>query len=328
MTEVTSVSLSTREQVLRAIRAGERFAVVTHENLDGDALGSLVAMQALLRALGKDAVIVIAPEEFPLPPEYRFFALDGLCTQAPDDLDGRTTIFLDCGNLDRNPLAAMREAEPLINIDHHHDNTRFGTINHVVEEASCTAEIVWDLIHGLGVAISPTVAEALYVGLVTDTGRFSYESTTPRAHLMAAELIGTGVDVGRLYRQIYEGIPFAKLELLGRALTAARRYDDDMMTVAVLTGDDFAATGADDSYAEGIVDYLRAVRDTKLAALIRQVCAGGRAGAHKVSLRASDDHVDVSAIARMFGGGGHRRAAGFTSDLPISELIDAIRAQI
>jgi phosphoesterase RecJ-like protein len=328
MTGAPSLAIGTREQVLRAIRAGERFAVVTHENLDGDALGSLIAMQALLRALGKDAVIVIAAEEFPLPPEYSFFALDGLCTQAPDDLDARTTIFLDCGNLDRNPLAAMREAEPLINIDHHHDNTRFGTINHVVEEASCTAEIVWDLIGALGVEISPTTAEALYVGLVTDTGRFSYESTTPRAHVMAAELIGAGVDVGRLYREIYEDTPLAKLELLGRALASARRFEDERMMVAVLTGEDFAATGADDSYAEGIVDYLRAVKDTKVAALIREVCAGGRAGARKVSLRASDDDVDVSAIARAFGGGGHRRAAGFTSDLPTAELIDAIRALI
>ena len=328
MTEAAAVAVSTREQVLRALRTGERFAVVTHENLDGDALGSLVAMQALLRALGKDAVVVIAPEEFPLPPEYGFFALDGLCTQAPDDLDRRTAIFLDCGNLDRNPLAAMREAEPLINIDHHHDNTRFGTVNHVVEEASCTAEIVWDLMRGLGVEISPTIAEALYVGLVTDTGRFSYESTTPRAHVMAAELIGAGVDVGRIYRQIYEDTPFAKLELLGRALTSTRRFEDERLMVAVLTGEDFAATGADDSFAEGVVDYLRAVKDTKVAALIHEVCAGGRAGAQKVSLRASDDDVDVSAIARAFGGGGHRRAAGFTSDLPAGELIDAIRAQV
>jgi phosphoesterase RecJ-like protein len=145
---------------------------------------------------------------------------------------------------------------------------------------------------------------------------------------MAAELIGAGVDVGRLYRQIYEGIPFAKLALMGRALASARHFEDERMTVAVLTGDDFAQTGADDSYAEGIVDYLRSVRDTKLAALIREVRAGGRAGAHKVSLRASDDDVDVSAIARAFGGGGHRRAAGFTSELSIGELIDAIRAQV
>ena len=328
MSEAASVVLDTREQVLRQIRTGERFAVVTHENLDGDALGSLVAMQGLLRGLGKDSVIVLAPEEFPLPPEYRFFALDGLCTEAPEDLDRRTAIFLDCGNLDRNPLAALRDAEPLVNIDHHHDNTRFGTLNYVVEEASCTAEIVWDLVRALGVALTPAIAEALYVGLITDTGRFSYENTGPRAHLMAAELIEAGVDVAGLYRQIYERVPFAKLELLGRALAAVKRFDDGRLTVAVLSGEDYAATGADDSYAEGIVDYLRAVEGTKVAALIRDVLSGYHSGERKVSLRATDDDVDVSAIARAFGGGGHRRAAGFSSTLPTGELIDAIRAQV
>jgi phosphoesterase RecJ-like protein len=327
VSEVTSVALNTREQVLREIRRGHGFAVVTHENVDGDALGSLVAMHAILRALGKDSVAVIAADEFPLPPEYRFFALDGLRTEAPEDIGSRTAIFLDCGNLDRNPLAALREAEPLLNIDHHHDNTRFGTVNHVVDEASCTAEIVWDLMQGLGVALTPTIAEALYVGLVTDTGRFSYENTTPRAHQMAAQLIEAGVDAASLYRRIYEGVPFAKLELLARALSSTRRYDDGTLTIAVLSGEDFEATGAEDSYSEGIVDHLRAVGGTKVAALIREV-RGGRGGAVKVSLRASDDEVDVSAIARTFGGGGHRRAAGFSSALAVGDLIDAIRALV
>ena len=129
----TQAALDTREQVLREIRAGERFAIASHEHLDGDAIGSLVAMQGIMRALGKDCVMVIAPEEFPLPQEYRIFALDGLATAPPADLDQRTMIFLDCGNLDRNPLAALRDATPLLNIDHHHDNTRFGTVDHVVE---------------------------------------------------------------------------------------------------------------------------------------------------------------------------------------------------
>jgi len=328
MTETTSVALDTAEQVLKEIRRGERFAVVTHENLDGDALGSVVAMHAILRSLGKDAVVVIAPEEFPLPPEYRFIALEGLLTGVPEDIEARTAIFLDCGNLDRNPLAPLRDAEHLLNIDHHHDNTRFGTINHVVEDASCTAEIVWELMRRLGMALTPTIAEALYVGLVTDTGRFSYENTTPRAHRMAAELIEAGVDVAALYRRIYEDTPFEKLELLGRALSSARRFDDGSLTVAVLGADDFAATGADDSYAEGIVDHLRALRGTRVAALIREVRTGCRPGEWKVSLRASDDEVDVSAIAREFGGGGHRRAAGFSSELAPPELIDALRALI
>jgi len=321
-------AVCTREQVLAEIKAGERFVIVTHEHPDGDALGSLVAMQAVLRALGKDSVVAIPPDDFPLPQEYRFFALDGLCTAAPADLDLRTAIFLDCGNLERTQLPALREVETIVNIDHHHDNTRFGTVNHVVEEASCTAELVWDLLPGLGVELTPQIAEALYVGLVTDTGRFSYENTSPRAHVMAAELLEAGVDASRIYRQVYEGVPLEKLELLARALCSIERYDDGRLTVAMLTAADFAATGADASYAEGIIDQLRTVAGTKVAALIREVDAGDHRGTRRVSLRATDDEVDVSAVARAFGGGGHRRAAAFSSDLEQVALIDAIRARV
>jgi phosphoesterase RecJ-like protein len=320
------VAVSTREQVLREITAGERFVVISHERPDGDALGSLVAMQGVLRALGKDSVIVIPPEDFPLPHEYRFFALDGLATEAPADLALRTAIFLDCGNLDRIQLPALREVETIVNIDHHHDNTRFGTVNHVVEEASSTAELVWDLLPGLGVELTPQIAEALYVGLVTDTGRFSYENTSPRSHLMAAELIEAGVDVAATYRQIYEGVPFEKLELLARALTSVVRFDEGRLTVATLTAADFDETGADASHAEGIIDQVRTVAGTKVAVLIRDV--DDNRGGRRVSLRATDDDVDVSAIARAFGGGGHRRAAAFSSDLEPAALIDALRARM
>jgi nanoRNase/pAp phosphatase (c-di-AMP/oligoRNAs hydrolase) len=175
------LTLDARKAVLTAIHAKERFLLVTHERPDGDALGSLVGMQALLRGLDKDSVMLIAPEDFPLPAEYRFFSLDGLVTAPPEDLAQRAVVYLDCGNLDRNAVVVPDGGEALINIDHHHDNTRFGTINYVVEDASCTAEIVWDLMHVAGVDLTTEVAEALYVGLVTDTGRFSYENTTIRA---------------------------------------------------------------------------------------------------------------------------------------------------
>ena len=125
-------------------------------------------------------------------------------------------MFLDCGNIDRNPASVLRDGAHLLNIDHHHDNTRFGTLNHVVPDASCTAEIVWDLMHGLGVRPTPAVAEALYVGLITDTGRFMYENTGPRAHQMAAELIEAGVDVQRR-------LPAALRGHAARQARAARR---------------------------------------------------------------------------------------------------------
>ena len=328
MTELAAVGRDARDEVLGAIRSGDRFLIVTHEHPDGDALGSLIAMQALLSALGKDSVMVISPEDFPLPREYRFLSLDGLATSPPADLALRTVMFLDCGNLDRNPLAVLRGAGELVNIDHHHDNTRFGTINYVVEGASCTAEIVWDLMHVAGVEMSTEVAEALYVGLVTDTGRFSYENTTIRAHEMAVELIAAGVDVAEMYRRIYEGVPLAKLRLLARALDGVALYSDDRLAVAVLGIADFEAAGAEASQSEGIIDHLRALAGVKVAVLIRELSGEGQQGLRKVSLRATDNDVDVSMIARTHGGGGHRRAAGFTSGLSTAELIDAIRAQV
>jgi phosphoesterase RecJ-like protein len=328
MTELASVVLDARREVLATIRGDERFLLVTHEHPDGDALGSLIAMQALLSALGKDSVMVIAAADFPLPAEYRFLSLDGLATAPPADLDRRTVMFLDCGNLDRNPLAALHGAQTLVNIDHHHDNTRFGTLNYVVEDASCTAEIVWDLLHGAGVELTTEIAQALYVGLITDTGRFSYENTTVRAHQMAGELIAAGVDVAAMYRRIYEEIPAAKLALLCRALGSLRLFSDGRLAVASLSAEDFAQTDAEDSNSEGIIDHLRALSGVKVAMLIRELQVPGGGTAQKVSLRATDNDVDVSVMARMHGGGGHRRAAGFTSALPTPELIDAIRAQV
>jgi len=318
-----------RERVLTEIREADRFILVTHENPDGDALGSLVAMHEILGHLGKDSLMFMAADEFPLPYEYRFFVLEGLVSVIPDDVGDRTIVFLDCGNIDRNPADVLKgEDAHILNIDHHHDNTRFGTVDLVVPEASCTAEIVWDLMRALGVAPTQTIAEALYVGLVTDTGKFMYENTGTRAHVMAAELIGAGVDVPEIYRRLYENIPYGKLELLARGLAQVQRFDDGRLTLTRLTAADYAETGADENYSEGVVDHLRAVNGTKVAAVVRDLLGEGQEGRRKVSLRATGDDVDVSVIARSHGGGGHRQAAGFSTDLPWDELVASLRAGI
>lgn len=321
---------SSRDQVLDEIRKADLFLVVTHENPDGDALGSLIAMQEILTALGKDAAMFIAAGEFPLPHEYRFFPLPGLVTTPPEDLGERTTMFLDCGNLDRGPGEALQHpGATILNLDHHHDNTRFGTINLVAPEASCTAEIVWDLMHALGVKPTITIAEALYVGLVTDTGRFMYENTGARAHLMAAELIEAGVDVDEIYRRVYEGVPYAKLALLARGLASVERYDDGRLTLTRLTTRDFTESGAEESYSEGVIDHLRAVEGTAVAALVRdRIGSSDDERPRKVSLRSSDTRVDVSRIARAQGGGGHRGAAGFSTALSWEELVSFLRGEI
>jgi phosphoesterase RecJ-like protein len=336
MTTSSSGVASTRELVLDELRQGERFVLTTHEHPDGDALGSLAAMQQVLGAIGKDAVSFLSAEEFPLPYEYRFLQLPQLVTAVPGDVEDRTVIFLDCGNIDRNPAEQLKQAARILNIDHHHDNTCFGTVNHVVADASCTAEVIWDLMQALDVELTQPIAEALYVGLVTDTGKFMYENTGPRAHEMAADLIGAGIDVHAIYRRLYEGVPQGKLELLARGLSAVERFDGGLLTITQLTREDYAVTGADESYSEGVVDHLRAVEGTAVAGLVRELLprpelAPATTGAGtrcKVSLRASDDRIDVSAIARALGGGGHRRAAGFSTDMGFGELVVFLRAQL
>jgi bifunctional oligoribonuclease and PAP phosphatase NrnA len=320
-----------RDEVLAELRSADKLIVVTHENPDGDALGSLIATQEILSALGHNSLMFIDASDLPLPHEYQFFALPGLVQAPPEDLAERTIVFLDCGNLERNPAEAFRRpGARIVNIDHHHDNTQFGTVNYVLPEASCTAEIVWDLMYGLGVDPTHSIAEALYVGLITDTGRFMYENTGPRAHVMAADLIEAGVDVHDIYRRVYEGVPYGKLALLARGLAKVHRYDDGRLTVTELDAQDFADSRAEESYSEGVIDHLRAVEGTAVAALIRE-----RAGNHnddgrarKVSLRASDERVDVSAIARAQGGGGHRQAAGFSTSLELDELVAFLREEV
>ena len=216
-----------------------------------------MAMQGILSAIGKDCLMFVDARELPLPQEYRFLPLEGLVSEPPADVEDRTIVFVDCGNIDRNPAEAFRQvgrrrASHILNIDHHHDNTHFGTVNLVVPEASCTAEIIWDLMQALGVTPTPTVANALYVGLITDTGRFMYENTGVRAHLMAADLIESGIDVHGIYRRVYEDVPYGKLALLARGLANIERYDDGRLTITDLTAEDFSDSEAEESYSEGV----------------------------------------------------------------------------
>jgi phosphoesterase RecJ-like protein len=318
----------TRERVLARIREDMHFALATHEHPDGDALGSLVAMQELLSALGKDSVMYVSPDDLPLPSEYEVFVLDAAIHAPPADIAERTVVFLDCGNIDRNSASVLRNGAHLLNIDHHHDNTRFGTVNHVVADASCTAEIVWDLMQGLDLRPTIVAAQAMYIGLITDTGRFMYENTGPRAHLMAADLIEAGVDVADVYRRLYEEMPPEKLALMTLALGALQRFDGGELTLASLSAEDFESTEAEEHYSEGVVDQLRALRGTKVAVLVRAIMSGERRGQRKVSLRATGDDVDVSLIARAQGGGGHRRAAGFSTPMELDELVAFLRPAV
>ena len=328
MSESTELLTSDIDRVADAIRAGDRFLLTTHENPDGDALGSLLAMHRILEALGKDSVMFLAAKEFPLPVEYRFLPLEEVFHEPPADIADRVVIFLDCGNIDRVPAGFLQNGQnKVINVDHHHDNTRFGTINLVDVEASCTAEILYDISGLLDVRLTPEMANALYVGLVTDTGKFMYENTDARSHLMSAGLIEAGVQVNEIYRRLYEHAPVEKLKLLARALDGIVLRDDGRLAITYISTEDYTATGASEALTEGIIDHLRTIDGTLVAAVVRDQADGGRAE-RKVSMRSTDGQVDVSAIARVHGGGGHRRAAGFGTDLEYEQVMEFLIGEI
>src|SRR5262249_17082602 len=236
---------------------------------------------------------------------------------------------LDCANERRlGPDSNVLETAPLvIDVDHHHDNSRFGGVNLIVPDASSTAEIVRDLLRALGVELTPEIAEALYIGLVTAAGRFPYANTTPKALRLAAELVEAGADVHGVFKRVYETVQFAKLKLLARALEHARVYEGGRLVVSYLLRSDFADAGAEEPYSEGIIDFLRQSEGAQLVALIREPPKDRGGPAHRISLRSSSDEIDVSAIARASGGGGHVQAAGFSSDESIDDIITFIRCE-
>ena len=310
-----------------AIRAHERFLLTTHENPDGDALGSLLAAKLALELMDKDAVMFLAGST-PLPREYAFMDLSALVRTPPEDARERVLIALDCAKEDRlgSGQAVLGVAPLVVNIDHHHDNTAFGDVNVVVPDASSTGEILRDLMGELAIPLTPAVAEALYIALVTDTGRFQYTNTTPRALRLAAELVEAGADVHRVFQGVYETVEFAKLKLLARALERAQVYEGGRVVVSYLVGTDFREVGAAEPYSEGIIDYLRAVEGAQMAVLIREP-PSSIGPLRRVSLRSNADELDVSAIARKSGGGGHRQAAGFSSELSVEAITAFVRRE-
>jgi bifunctional oligoribonuclease and PAP phosphatase NrnA len=313
------------QAVAETLLANDKFLVVTHENSDGDALGSLLATTIALRQLGKDVEMFLSGNSS-VPQEYSFMQLNGLLRELPSDLAERVLVAVDCAKADRigpDP-APVERAKLVVDIDHHHDNTRFGSVNLIVSDASSTGEVLRDVFAELGVAITPEIAEPLYIALVTDTGRFQYSNTTPKSLRLAAELVEKGADVHAVFQQVYESVEFAKMKLLARALDRARVLEGGRIVVSHLVRTDFAEVGAVEPYSEGIIDYLRAVEGAELAVLIREPPRDD-GPLRRISLRASVDELDVSAIARLFGGGGHRQAAGFSSEKSIDEITELVR---
>jgi bifunctional oligoribonuclease and PAP phosphatase NrnA len=313
------------------LRAAERVWVATHENPDGDAIGSLVAAAAGLRALGKTVRTYLEPGST-IPSELRLLDVTGLERRLdPGGLAGWTLLTLDCATLRRlghGHRSVIGAADAVVSIDHHYDNTRFGDVNLIDGGASSTAEILFDVLEALGAGLTPEIAQALYVALVTDTGRFQQRTTGPGALRMAARLVDAGVDIQRVYELVFETMPLRKLHLLGVVIENLVLYEGGRIAISHLERADFVRLAAAESDTEGLVDHLRAVSGVEVAALIRepQPALDGHPPPNRVSLR-SRGGLDVSAIARKTGGGGHRQAAGFSHGGDIAAIRAFIAAE-
>jgi phosphoesterase RecJ-like protein len=299
-----------------ALRSADRIVVATHENPDGDAIGSLTAAAAGLRQLGKRVRTYLEPSSS-IPSELGLLDVTGLERHLDEsELGAWTLLAVDCATmrrLGRGHRGVIEAAATVIDIDHHYDNTRFGAVNLIDGSASSTAEILLDVLEALGVQLTPGIAQSLYVALVTDTGRFQQRTTGPNALRMAARLVDAGVDIQLVYRRVFETVPLRKLRLLGRVIDHLVLYEDGRVAISHVSRADFAELRATESDTEGLVDNLRAIAGVEVAALIREppLTADGAAPPNRVSLR-SRGAIDVSEIARKPGGGGHKQAAGFS----------------
>ncbi|OFW60544.1 MAG: hypothetical protein A2133_11800 [Actinobacteria bacterium RBG_16_64_13] len=318
----------TVSEVAERLRRETDVVAVSHEAPDGDALGCLSAFLVMCEHLGIGCRAYI-PGESSIPPEYRFLPrVESIVRGAVPRVEAGTTVyFFDCASLFRSNSHGFPAGVTRVNIDHHQDNPGFGDLNLLDPSAPSTSAILYEVFKSGGLPVDAAVATGLYVGLVTDTGRFQYSNTTPGAHRLAAALQEAGVDVSAVYRQVYESTPLPKLRLLERALSHLEVRMGGMLAVSWLSNDDFARAGAGEGDAEGIIDSLRRIQGARVAALAREMIREGRV-LTKVSLRSTDGAVDVAVLASRRGGGGHARAAGFTSDEDVPAVLAWIESQV
>lgn len=303
-------------QAEQFINTYDTFLVVSHVMPDGDAIGSTVAVAHLLKQRGKRFILT---NDSPVPNKYLF--MDMAQHILPWDEAKQATfnavISVDCA--DRLRLGAvetvLEEGYPLLNIDHHSTNDQFGTVNLVLDDQSATAEVLYHFIEHLQLAWDRPFAEAVYTGVLTDTGGFRYANTSPSSMELAAHLLRYGVNPGDIAEHVFERISRAKVEMMKAALNSLTISDDGKIAWVTITAEQMQQSGAKEEDLGGIVNIARNVENVEVGILFKQLDSQSV----KVSLR-SRDQVDVAMVAKKLGGGGHARAAGCTMEGPLDEV--------
>jgi phosphoesterase RecJ-like protein len=307
--------------ILKKIEEGRRFLVTAHENPDGDALASTLALTNALRELGKEVVAYNAdgvPESFAFLPGADSVVKDLGSSQTFD-----AGFVLDAGELRRAGNHLRDRCTILVNIDHHPHSERFGAIHFVDEGASATGALIYRILKEGGIEISPVVALCIYTAILSDTGSFRYSNADPEAFRIAAEMVEKGVSPWDVASCLYESQSAERLRLLARALgtltvSACGRYASVTVTTSM-----YRETGSGPEHTDGFVNYPRSIRGVETALFFRQVGPD----AFKVGFR-SKGKVDVGAMARAFGGGGHHNAAGAVVEGSLEEVRDTVFSRL
>jgi len=292
------------QHIVGAIRAGRRFVLSSHARPDGDSIGSQLAMAYALKALGKE-VRVVNVDRAPAP----LLGFDGVTDiEIANRVEpwGDVTIVMECGSLERTGVSGLDHGL-VINVDHHPDNSGYGQITWFDPTAAACGEMVFTLVQALGVPLTQTIATHIYLAILTDTGSFHFSSISPRTFDICRQLLEAGVDPVLIARNVYDSNNMGRLKLFGSVLSAMQI--DDTGRIAIVYVDHAMAEAAGGTYddTEGLINLPLTVKDIQAVVFFKEVDAG----TYRVSMR-SKGEIDIGAVAKEFGGGGHKNAAGCT----------------
>ena len=304
-----------KDMVLNA----EKIAVFAHENPDGDALGSSFAFALGLMEMDKKARVFLGDFDGDTKEYMLIRGKEKMADISPDECDLK--VALDCADFQRISLGGAEFTGETAAVDHHITHIPYAKET-VVEDAPATGEIVFDILSEWKVEITEEIADDLYIAIACDTGNFKYASTTPKTHRIAARLIECGAAFADIARELFYKKPMEYYALFKIALDRTQLFENGRACIMYLSDEDFEKAGISDQQAGDIVTLPTKIEGVEIGAYIRK-----RKNGFKVSLR-SNEHVDVAKIAVKFGGGGHIRAAGFSSELPIDELMEKVKTKI
>jgi len=312
------------QQVAQVLQEAKSVVLACHLNPDGDTLGCALALQSVLEGLGKRVVTLSSDG---VPEIYRFLPGSEKVLTSTEQRGFDVAVVCDTGTPERIGKArdAVFSARIIVDIDHHVTEGAFGDIRIQQPKAAATAEIVYRLLKVMDVPITPNVATCLLTGIITDTGLYRYMNVSPSTFRLSATLMEAGASPAQIAEEVFERRSFPSVRLLGRALEHIRQEEEGKLVWSYLSYEDFTELEATDEDTEGIITQLRAVRDSVVLALLREV----KPGRVRVSVRSRDERFDMATLAEKFGGGGHRLAAGFWVDGGIDEakakVIGALR---